>query len=90
VKAPNITVHQTGGSVNSELLQLDDDPLFHVNEQAVLFLHEYALGQYYVVGGPTGRFGIQAGYVRPTAPDGVKLAEGTTETIFLSSILRAK
>jgi len=37
-----LTIHQTGGVVNGEQYQFEDDPLFKVGEKCVLFLREYA------------------------------------------------
>ena len=60
-----IIIHQTGGIVNDLLYKVKDDPLFQVNERAVLFLYFYKLGYAYVCGGPTGRFIVQDGLVQP-------------------------
>jgi hypothetical protein len=70
-----LTIHQTGGIVDGEQFQIDDDPLFKVGEKYVLFLHEYATGHYMVVGGPTGRFAVgDSGAITPIVSDGVKFS----------------
>lgn len=70
-----ILIHQTGARVGSVLAQVDDDPLFTVGERAVLFLHEYAQGRYFVIGGPTGRFSVSnTGMVRPINDEGVQMS----------------
>jgi len=76
-----LTIHQTGGVVNDELFQFEDDPLFKVGEKCVLFLHEYATGRYMVIGGPTGRFAVDgSGTITPIVSDGVKFS-GTLPTL---------
>lgn len=79
-------VHQTGGIVNNTLYQMDDDPLFQVDEHVVLFLHEYDLGKYYVVGGPTGRFEVRSGIVSAASASGVALPPSTSIDAFLAQV----
>lgn len=70
-----LSIHQTGGTVDGVLMQVDDDPLFKVGDSAVLFLHEYAPEKYYVIGGPTGRFKVAANdQVSPINDEGVKFS----------------
>lgn len=68
-----ITIKQTG----SASVQVEDDPLLEVGEVAVVFLHEFADGRYFIVGGPTGRFHLDVhdnlvplpgGILRDTGP----------------------
>ncbi|HEV2638025.1 MAG TPA: hypothetical protein VGX23_22945 [Actinocrinis sp.] len=67
-----LLLHQTGGILNSQLLEIEDDPLLIVGGEYVLFLDEYAPGYYRVAGGPTGRFTVNAaGLVSPFVSDGV-------------------
>ncbi|HWG25902.1 hypothetical protein [Actinospica sp.] len=76
-----LSIHQTGGAVNGEVYQFDDDPLFKVGERYVLFLREYAPGHYMVAGGPTGRFSVSgSGAITPIVTDGVKFT-GTQTTM---------
>jgi hypothetical protein len=51
----DISIHQTGGTTDSAIEIVDDDPLLVVGTAYVLFLNEYAPGKYFIVGGPTGR-----------------------------------
>lgn len=69
-----LSVHQTGGTVDGVLMQVDDDPLFKVGDSAILFLHQYAPGMYYVIGGPTGRFKVANDQVSPINSEGVKFS----------------
>lgn len=51
-----ILIHQTGGQNESgTTVESDDDPLLAVGEQSLVFLKQYAPGQYFIMGGPTGR-----------------------------------
>jgi hypothetical protein len=86
VQGATLAVRQTGGVVGTTRYVLEDDPLFQPNERAILFLHEYAPGHYYVVGGPSGRFAVQGGIVRPIAQDGIKVAASTTEIDFVNQL----
>lgn len=77
-----ITVHQTGGVVNGQTFVVRDDPRFQMKEKDILFLHQYAAGKYFVLGGPSGRFQIGTdGLVRPVNDEGVALAP-TPEAAF--------
>jgi len=79
---PTISIHQTGGVQNGQTYEVTDDPRFKVNEKDILFLHEYAAGRYFVLGGPTGRFQIGPdGMVRPINDEGVTL-QATSEDAF--------
>ena len=89
VKGTSIIIHQTGGVVGNTRYQISDDPLFQVGEQAVLFLHQYSPGHYYVIGGPSGRFAVQGGTVRPINDEGVQLANPTSEDAFYSMVQQA-
>jgi hypothetical protein len=77
-----ITIHQTGGRLGNTLHQVCDDPLFRVGEEAILFLHQFSPGQYFVMGGPSGRFEVRKGLVQPVNNEGVKLPSGLTERQF--------
>jgi hypothetical protein len=66
-----LTLHQTGGVIGRTLYQVGDDPLFRTGEQDILFLHEYQSGFYFVLGGPSGRFLVEHGQVRPINDEGV-------------------
>jgi hypothetical protein len=69
-----VLVNQTGGIVNNRRCTVSDDPLFQVGEQAVLFLHQYSSGHYFVNGGPSGRFSLQRGMVKPINNEGIQFA----------------
>jgi hypothetical protein len=75
-----LTLHQTGGTVGTTLYQVDDDPLFQTGEHVVLFLHEYQTGYYYVIGGPSGRFEVQNGTVKPINDEGVAYTGGSLDS----------
>src|SRR5487761_1710802 len=80
---------QTGGTVNGHVAQIADDPLFKVGERVVLFLHEYSPGRYFVVGGPSGRFELQAdGTVRPFNDEGVRMT-AMSEEAFVGEVDKA-
>jgi hypothetical protein len=82
----SMTFEQTGGTYQGVTYQVDDDPLFHVGDRAVLFFTEYSPGRYRVTGGPTGRFALVGGQVRPTVADGVPVAPGTAESAFTAAL----
>ncbi|HEU4784718.1 MAG TPA: hypothetical protein VFS83_15360 [Ktedonobacterales bacterium] len=85
----SLLIHQTGGMVGSTLYQMEDDPLFEIGEQAILFLHEYSPGHYFVIGGPSGRFRVQNGLVSPINTEGVTLGTPLTEAAFTSKVQQA-
>jgi hypothetical protein len=60
-----IIIHQTGGITNDTKYEVSDDPLFQVNEHALLFLRIYQPGYAFVVGGPSGRFIVENNLVKP-------------------------
>ena len=88
LQGTTLTLHQTGAKVGNTLYQIDDDPLFQVGEQHILFLHEYQPGDYFVLGGPSGRFVIQNGAVKPINNEGVSYAGGSLNS-FLTQVQRA-
>ncbi len=55
-----IVIHQTGAESGG---QINEDPLFGPGERYLLFLHEFAPGKSFVVGGPEGRYRIIDGKV---------------------------
>jgi len=84
-----ITIHQTGGWFGSTLHQVCGDPLFRVGEGAVLFLHQFGPGQYFVIGGPSGRFEVRHGFVQPVNDEGVHLPPNLTEQQFETLLQQA-
>jgi hypothetical protein len=70
ITGPTIVIHQTGGILNGIKHEIQDDPLFQIHEQAVLFLKIYRPGYGYVMGGPSGRFMVHNGVVQPRSQDG--------------------
>ncbi len=75
VQLSAILLHQAGALEGNTLYQVDEDPLFQVGEQVILFLHEYAPGRYFVLGGPAGRFEVGSdGMVKPVNEQGIQLA----------------
>jgi hypothetical protein len=85
-KPASVTFEQTGGTFQGVTYQIEDDPLFHVGDRAVLFFTEYSPGKYRVTGGPTGRFAIVGGHVKPTVADGVQVPPGTGESAFIATL----
>jgi hypothetical protein len=82
----SVTFEQTGGTLQGVTYEVEDDPLFHVGDRAVLFFTEYSPGKYRVTGGPTGRFAIAGGQVKPAVPDGVPVSAGTDESTFIATL----
>lgn len=80
-----LVVHQTGAQQSGTVYESGDDPLFTVGEHAVVFLHRYASGHYYVIGGPTGRFGLDGA----TGTVSRSAAPGLSYTGSLSDFSRA-
>lgn len=89
VQLSSIIINQTGGVIGNVRYEVGDDPLFQQGEQAVLFLHQYSPGYYFVVGGPSGRFTIQSGMVKPINDEGVIFSTPLSETDFLKKIQNA-
>jgi hypothetical protein len=58
-----IQIHQTGGSMNGQSMEAEDDPLLVPGEHSLLFLRNYAPGKYKIMGGPTGRLLDKGGRV---------------------------
>lgn len=84
-----ILLHQTGASSGGQIVEVSDDPLFTIGEKAVLFLHEYSPGRYFVVGGPSGRFNVSAtGLVLPINDEGITMRP-TPESDFIASVKAA-
>lgn len=66
-------VHQTGGLVNGVKLEDDRDPLLTEGQTGIYFLHQYAPGKFFVIGGADGRFNINGtSNVAPLASSNVK------------------
>ena len=55
-KKGQVQVHQTGGKLGDEYLRKPDEPEMKIGDRAVLFLHEFSDGSYYIVGGPQGKY----------------------------------
>lgn len=85
----SVTIRQTGGCAGGTLYKVADDPLFQVGEEAILFLHQFSSGQYYILGGPTGRFEVRHGIVQPVNDEGVHLPPNLTEQQFYALFQKA-
>ncbi|MBX5451860.1 hypothetical protein [Thermogemmatispora sp.] len=85
----SLVIHQTGGVLNNQRFEVRDDPLFQVGEQAVLFLHQFSPGHYFVVGGPSGRFRVTNGLVAPINDEGIKLSQPLPMTRFIAQVQQA-
>lgn len=61
----DIIVKQTGGRLGNVVQEVTDDPLMQVGSQYLLFLRRVTdgpyIGQYFVLGGPQGRFEVAEG-----------------------------
>lgn len=62
-----ILIHQTGGTASGVTMVEGDDPLLVAGERDVLYLHQYAPGKYFILGGPTGRDQVLNGQATPMA-----------------------
>ncbi len=80
---------ETGGVIGNVRYEVSDDPLFREGEQAVLFLHQYRPEYYFVEGGPSGRFTVQGGMVRPITDEGIIFSAPVSETEFFTEIQNA-
>ncbi|HKS70959.1 MAG TPA: hypothetical protein VJQ45_11085 [Ktedonobacterales bacterium] len=92
-----IVIHQSGGPVTMNIkgtmttvhMEITDDPLMHVGDHLFLFLHQYAPGHYFVVGGPSGRFAVLNGIVRPINDEGVRVSGSPSSAAFTSTVQAA-
>lgn len=85
----SLTIHQNGGWRGGTLCQVSDDPLFRIGEEAILFLHQFGPGSYFVDGGPSGRFEVRNDLVQPVNDEGVKIPHTTTEQAFYAMLQNA-
>jgi len=85
----SVTIHQTGGCTGGTFYKVADDPLFQIGEEAILFLHQFSSGQYFVIGGPSGRFEVRHGFVQPVNDEGVQLPPNLTEQQFYTLLQKA-
>jgi len=61
-KSKEIVVRQLGAiAKDGSVVVADDDPLLIKGERAIVFLREFAPGQFVIQGGPTGRLQIRGG-----------------------------
>jgi len=81
-----ITLRQEGGFYKNTYYQESDDPVFQRGEETFLFLREVSPNLYVVCGGPSGRFLVQNGRVKPIVKDGVQLLASTNVSNFISTI----
>lgn len=87
VTSGRVVVHQTGGFMNGQVFEVEDDPLLRPNEVVVLFLHEYSPGHFNVVGGPQGRFDVVGASVRAISSTHIPtLTEDVPLDQFIASI----
>lgn len=70
----DLLIHQMGGSSGLREMTVPDDPQFQIGDTALLFLHEYAPGKYFVLGGPSGRFPVHGTTVSAMPGSAVALA----------------
>ena len=84
--SPTILFHENGGTYQGTTYIVNDDPLYQVGQHVILFFTEYSPGNYRVAGGPTGRFLVTNGVVKPITSDGVQLAPNTNEHQFAQAL----
>jgi hypothetical protein len=105
VSADIIYVHQTGGTLGNLTLILREDPPMNVGDELILFLHHFKSmendpNDYYVEGGPQGRFIVDGPKVYGLAdlygtPDVLRMAghlktNGLNLSTFLDQIIQSK
>jgi hypothetical protein len=74
-----VTFMQSGGIVEGVEYLLEGDPLIELDERIVVALDEYSPGNYRLVGGPSGRFRLNAAdEVVPVVEDGIQVPAGRT------------
>jgi hypothetical protein len=82
----SLLLNQTGGFFDGVRYSTDDDPLFVIGEQSVLFLRfDPATKLFFVIGGPSGRFRVTNDIVTPIVNNGVKIAATTHLNAFVAS-----
>ncbi len=81
----SLVIRQTGGTINNTKFELHEDPLFKPGEKTLVFLKVYSL-QESVTLGPSGRFTIENGLVKPMSDAGVKVTNPKSEVAFITEI----
>ena len=76
----------TGGTYQGVIYGIEDDPNYEVGDRVIAFFKEYSPGKYRVAGGPSGRFGVTGGVVKPMVKDGVPFAGEISETDFAARV----
>jgi len=100
-----INVHQTGGTLGDKTLIMTEDPPMNVGDELILFLHHFTSKEtypddYYVEGGPQGRFIVDGSNVYGLAdlyrtPDVLRMAghlktNGLSLSTFFDQITQSK
>lgn len=83
-----LILRQTGGATFNRRFEMFDDPLFRKDQRVILFLREFDAGKVAVIGGPNGRFHIEAGRVVPADKHGIALDPALTEAEFVARVER--
>jgi len=84
-----LVVTQTGGiDAAGTVYETDDDPLFKVGDKVVLFLIQYAPGNYKASGGPSGRFSAAGGIVNAIVKNGVAI-NNVPITQFIANVAKS-
>lgn len=89
VQGSSLTVHQIGGIIGDTRYEVEDDPLFQIGEQLILFLREGIPDIYYVAGGPSGRFEVRNHMVTPVNDEGIQFSAPMTEADFIAAVQSA-
>ena len=58
IKEKEVIVRQTGGTYIGVKQEISDDPLMQKDTTMILFLKEFDYNQYYITGGPQGRYEV--------------------------------
>lgn len=58
IKEKEVIVRQTGGTYVGVKQEISDDPLMQKGTTMILFLKEFDYNQYYITGGPQGRYEV--------------------------------
>lgn len=58
IKEKEVIVRQTGGTYYGVRQEISDDPLMQKGTTMILFLKEFDYNQYYITGGPQGRYEV--------------------------------
>jgi hypothetical protein len=86
----SITLRQTGGTAaDGALAVVDDDPLLTPGQRAILFLRKFGPDQYFIMGGPAGRFPVDPSGRVTEMPGGSVISPPTSAAAFTRAVRAA-